>query len=190
MPDALASARDHGSGDRLTSYSTVFIRVSRLGFAKHIPTFTDAQLRCVPAILRRESILLTSPTGSGKTSPVSSVSSISSCDKSTINRYAQASNASTSRLYARSLTTSKKICAPQSPEWVSRKNCWCTCALATRPPRSAQSFAESPRTSSSQRQRVSQSCSRRKVMRFICAKRLSSSSMNCTRSLGTNAART
>ncbi|MDQ6912699.1 MAG: DEAD/DEAH box helicase [Verrucomicrobiota bacterium] len=29
--------------------------------------FTDAQLRCVPAILERESILLTSPTGSGKT---------------------------------------------------------------------------------------------------------------------------
>ena len=29
--------------------------------------FTDAQLRCVPAILNRESILLTSPTGSGKT---------------------------------------------------------------------------------------------------------------------------
>jgi ATP-dependent Lhr-like helicase len=29
--------------------------------------FTDAQLRCVPAILERKSILLTSPTGSGKT---------------------------------------------------------------------------------------------------------------------------
>jgi DEAD/DEAH box helicase len=29
--------------------------------------FTDAQLRCVPSILKRESILLTSPTGSGKT---------------------------------------------------------------------------------------------------------------------------
>ncbi len=29
--------------------------------------FTDAQLRCVPAILEKESILLTSPTGSGKT---------------------------------------------------------------------------------------------------------------------------
>ncbi len=29
--------------------------------------FTDAQLRCVPAILERRSILLTSPTGSGKT---------------------------------------------------------------------------------------------------------------------------
>ncbi len=28
---------------------------------------TDAQLRCVPSILKRESILLTSPTGSGKT---------------------------------------------------------------------------------------------------------------------------
>jgi ATP-dependent helicase Lhr and Lhr-like helicase len=30
-------------------------------------TFTDAQFRCVPSILKRESILLTSPTGSGKT---------------------------------------------------------------------------------------------------------------------------
>ena len=29
--------------------------------------FTDAQLCCVPSILKRESILLTSPTGSGKT---------------------------------------------------------------------------------------------------------------------------
>ena len=30
-------------------------------------SFTDAQLRCVPSILKRESVLLTSPTGSGKT---------------------------------------------------------------------------------------------------------------------------
>ena len=36
-------------------------------FRKTYSTFTDAQLRCVPAILQRESILLTSPTGSGKT---------------------------------------------------------------------------------------------------------------------------
>jgi superfamily II DNA/RNA helicase len=31
------------------------------------PSFTQAQLLCVPAILDRQSILLTSPTGSGKT---------------------------------------------------------------------------------------------------------------------------
>jgi ATP-dependent Lhr-like helicase len=36
-------------------------------FAETYPTFTHAQLLCVPAILERKSILLTSPTGSGKT---------------------------------------------------------------------------------------------------------------------------
>ncbi len=36
-------------------------------FRGTFPDFTDAQLRCVPSILRYESILLTSPTGSGKT---------------------------------------------------------------------------------------------------------------------------
>ena len=36
-------------------------------FAATYPSFTHAQLLCVPAILDRESILLTSPTGSGKT---------------------------------------------------------------------------------------------------------------------------
>ncbi len=36
-------------------------------FGATFADFTDAQLRCVPAILERESILLTSPTGSGKT---------------------------------------------------------------------------------------------------------------------------
>ena len=36
-------------------------------FRETYSSFTDAQLRCVPAILQRESILLTSPTGSGKT---------------------------------------------------------------------------------------------------------------------------
>jgi ATP-dependent Lhr-like helicase len=36
-------------------------------FAKTFSDFTDAQLRCVPAVLDRQSILLTSPTGSGKT---------------------------------------------------------------------------------------------------------------------------
>ena len=36
-------------------------------FRETYSSFTDAQLRCVPAILDRESILLTSPTGSGKT---------------------------------------------------------------------------------------------------------------------------
>ncbi|MEY2545165.1 MAG: ATP-dependent helicase Lhr and Lhr-like helicase [Verrucomicrobiota bacterium] len=39
----------------------------RKWFAKTFTTFTDAQLRCVPAVLDRQSILLTSPTGSGKT---------------------------------------------------------------------------------------------------------------------------
>ena len=39
----------------------------RKWFAATYPSFTDAQLRCVPAVLQRESILLTSPTGSGKT---------------------------------------------------------------------------------------------------------------------------
>lgn len=39
----------------------------RKWFTKTFGTFTDAQLRCVPAILDRQSILLTSPTGSGKT---------------------------------------------------------------------------------------------------------------------------
>jgi ATP-dependent helicase Lhr and Lhr-like helicase len=39
----------------------------RKWFAKTFGTFTDAQLRCVPAVLDRQSILLTSPTGSGKT---------------------------------------------------------------------------------------------------------------------------
>ena len=36
-------------------------------FRETYGSFTDAQLRCVPAILQNESILLTSPTGSGKT---------------------------------------------------------------------------------------------------------------------------
>ena len=36
-------------------------------FGATFADFTDAQLRCVPSILKRESILLTSPTGSGKT---------------------------------------------------------------------------------------------------------------------------
>ena len=36
-------------------------------FKKTYPSFTHAQLLCVPAILDRQSILLTSPTGSGKT---------------------------------------------------------------------------------------------------------------------------
>src|SRR6185295_5481971 len=36
-------------------------------FGATFADFTDAQLRCVPAILGRNSILLTSPTGSGKT---------------------------------------------------------------------------------------------------------------------------
>lgn len=36
-------------------------------FAATYASFTEAQLLCVPAILDRESILLTSPTGSGKT---------------------------------------------------------------------------------------------------------------------------
>ena len=39
----------------------------RRWFKKTYPTFTHAQLLCVPAILDRQSILLTSPTGSGKT---------------------------------------------------------------------------------------------------------------------------
>src|SRR5437660_11785707 len=36
-------------------------------FSEAFAAFTHAQLLCVPAVLRRESILLTSPTGSGKT---------------------------------------------------------------------------------------------------------------------------
>jgi ATP-dependent Lhr-like helicase len=36
-------------------------------FRETFSNFTDAQLRCVPAVLDRQSILLTSPTGSGKT---------------------------------------------------------------------------------------------------------------------------
>jgi len=36
-------------------------------FRETFSEFTDAQLRCVPAVLDRQSILLTSPTGSGKT---------------------------------------------------------------------------------------------------------------------------
>lgn len=36
-------------------------------FRTSYPSFTHAQLLCVPAILDRNSILLTSPTGSGKT---------------------------------------------------------------------------------------------------------------------------
>ena len=36
-------------------------------FFASFPTFTHAQLLCVPSVLKRESILLTSPTGSGKT---------------------------------------------------------------------------------------------------------------------------
>jgi ATP-dependent Lhr-like helicase len=36
-------------------------------FGETFADFTDAQLRCVPAILDRQSILLSSPTGSGKT---------------------------------------------------------------------------------------------------------------------------
>ncbi|MGI8436055.1 MAG: DEAD/DEAH box helicase [Chthoniobacterales bacterium] len=39
----------------------------RRWFRKTYPDFTHAQLLCVPAILERKSILLTSPTGSGKT---------------------------------------------------------------------------------------------------------------------------
>src|SRR6476659_5085606 len=36
-------------------------------FFASFPVFTHAQLLCVPSVLKRESILLTSPTGSGKT---------------------------------------------------------------------------------------------------------------------------
>ena len=36
-------------------------------FEATYPSFTHAQLLCVPAILDRQSILQTSPTGSGKT---------------------------------------------------------------------------------------------------------------------------
>src|SRR5690349_17033102 len=36
-------------------------------FFASFPAFTHAQLLCVPSVLKRESILLTSPTGSGKT---------------------------------------------------------------------------------------------------------------------------
>src|SRR5207248_1093392 len=36
-------------------------------FFASFPAFTQAQLLCVPSVLKRESILLTSPTGSGKT---------------------------------------------------------------------------------------------------------------------------
>ena len=36
-------------------------------FFANFPAFTHAQLLCVPSVLKRESILLTSPTGSGKT---------------------------------------------------------------------------------------------------------------------------
>lgn len=36
-------------------------------FSETHPSFTHAQLLCVPAVLKRQSILLTSPTGSGKT---------------------------------------------------------------------------------------------------------------------------
>src|SRR5919109_388063 len=39
----------------------------RRWFHASFPGFTHAQLLCVPAVLKRESILLTSPTGSGKT---------------------------------------------------------------------------------------------------------------------------
>ncbi|MGI8821076.1 MAG: DEAD/DEAH box helicase [Chthoniobacterales bacterium] len=39
----------------------------RRWFRKTYPSFTHAQLLCVPAILEQQSILLTSPTGSGKT---------------------------------------------------------------------------------------------------------------------------
>ena len=39
----------------------------RRWFAETYPSFTHAQLLCVPAVLDRASILLTSPTGSGKT---------------------------------------------------------------------------------------------------------------------------
>ncbi|MEP6810568.1 MAG: DEAD/DEAH box helicase [Chthoniobacterales bacterium] len=39
----------------------------RRWFRRTYPSFTHAQLLCVPAILERKSILLTSPTGSGKT---------------------------------------------------------------------------------------------------------------------------
>jgi ATP-dependent helicase Lhr and Lhr-like helicase len=41
-------------------------RVSKW-FRETFSNFSDAQLRCVPAVLDRQSILLTSPTGSGKT---------------------------------------------------------------------------------------------------------------------------
>jgi ATP-dependent Lhr-like helicase len=56
--------------DVVISKRELFRRLhSRLAswFRGTFPDFTDAQLRCVPSILRHESILLTSPTGSGKT---------------------------------------------------------------------------------------------------------------------------
>ncbi|PYK66855.1 MAG: helicase [Verrucomicrobia bacterium] len=56
--------------NRIKNESSLPVRLHprlRDWFFASFPAFTHAQLLCVPSVLKRESILLTSPTGSGKT---------------------------------------------------------------------------------------------------------------------------
>lgn len=56
----------HSAAESKQLYKRLHPRL-RKWFRQTYPSFTHAQLLCVPAILDRQSILLTSPTGSGKT---------------------------------------------------------------------------------------------------------------------------
>jgi len=56
----------HEAAQSKELYARLHPRLRRW-FRKTYPSFTHAQLLCVPAILEQQSILLTSPTGSGKT---------------------------------------------------------------------------------------------------------------------------
>ena len=105
-------------------------------------TFTDAQLRCVPAILDRESILLTSPTGSGKT--LAGFLGVFDFLLRKIDRrraHGQACNASMSRRCARSPTTSGRTCRRRSPAWAWKRNCSIHLRTGDTPAANAQSFA-------------------------------------------------
>ena len=126
-------------------FSRLHPRLARLVSRELFATFTDAQLRCVPAVLNRESILLTSPTGSGKT--LAGFLGVFDFLLRKLDRQARsrtACNASMSPRCARSPTTSKKSCRRRLPAWDWKRNCSFICARATRPQHERAKFRRKP----------------------------------------------